>query len=95
MLAIDVFFGLPHLRPMLTLTPLESRVGRAVVDWSLDQLAAASNLSQSTIRDFEKNRRVPTANNLAAIRRALEEAGAEIIPGGARLRDRGQAGTST
>lgn len=74
------------MRPMLT--ALQSRVGRAVVDWSLDRLAAASNLSQSTIRDFERGRRMPTANNLAAIRRALEAAGVEFVPDGARLRGR-------
>jgi transcriptional regulator with XRE-family HTH domain len=44
-------------------------------------LAARSNLSQSTIRDFEKSRRVPSINNLAAIRRALEAAGVEFIDG--------------
>jgi hypothetical protein len=36
-------------------------------------------LSESTVRDFEKARRLPTINNLAAIRRALESAGVEFI----------------
>jgi transcriptional regulator with XRE-family HTH domain len=44
-------------------------------------------LSESTIRDFEKNRRVPSINNLAAIQRALEVAGVEFIDeNGIRLR---------
>jgi hypothetical protein len=38
-------------------------------------------LSESTIRDFEKGRRVPSINNLAAIRRAREAAGVEFIDG--------------
>jgi transcriptional regulator with XRE-family HTH domain len=42
-------------------------------------LATRSNLSESTVRDFEKARRLPTINNLAAIRRALESAGVEFI----------------
>jgi transcriptional regulator with XRE-family HTH domain len=42
-------------------------------------LAARSNLSESTVRDFEKGRRLPTINNLEAIRRALESAGVEFI----------------
>ena len=70
------------------LTAAQSRAGRALVDWSQDKLAGASNLSESTIRDFEKGRRVPATNNLAAIRRALEAAGVEFKPDGAvRLRD--------
>jgi transcriptional regulator with XRE-family HTH domain len=69
------------------LTPPQSRAARALVDWSQERLAGASNLSESTIRDFEKGRRVPATNNLIAIRRALEDAGVEFIPGGARLRD--------
>jgi transcriptional regulator with XRE-family HTH domain len=64
------------------LTPAQSRAARALVDWSQDRLAGASNLSESTIRDFEKGRRVPATNNLAAIRRALEAAGVEFKPDG-------------
>jgi hypothetical protein len=41
------------------------------------------------VRDFEKGRRVPSANNVAAIRAALESAGVEFIAengGGAGVR---------
>ncbi|TCT08302.1 helix-turn-helix protein [Aquabacter spiritensis] len=56
-------------------------------------LASAANVSRNTIVDFEKGRRVPTPNNLAAIQRALEAAGVEFIAEngggpGVRLRDR-------
>ena len=43
----------------------------------------------STIRDFETGNRSPIANNLAAIRAALESAGVEFIAengGGAGVR---------
>ncbi|MCC0808084.1 helix-turn-helix transcriptional regulator [Methylobacterium sp. W2] len=73
------------------LTPAQSRAARALLDWSQDQLAEASHLGLSTIRDFEKGRRVPSHNNLAAIVRALEEAGVQFIPangGGAGIRFR-------
>jgi transcriptional regulator with XRE-family HTH domain len=74
------------------LTPAQSRAARALVDWSQDKLAGASNLSESTIRDFEKGRRVPATNNLAAIRRALEAAGVEFKPDGSlRLREAADA----
>jgi len=71
------------------MTPDQSRVARGLLDWSQAELAARSNLSESTVRDFEKGRRVPSINNLAAIRRALEVAGVEFIDGdqpGVRLK---------
>ena len=63
------------------MTPDQSRAARGLLDWSQAELAAQSNLSESTVRDFEKGRRVPSINNLAAIRRALEAAGVEFIDG--------------
>ena len=76
------------------MSPAQSRAGRALIGLSQDELAAASHLGLSTIRDFETGRRVPTHNNLAAIRRALEEAGVQFIAEngggpGVRLRRRG------
>lgn len=77
----------------MPLTPPQSRAARGLLDWSQTKLAEASNLSESTIRDFEKGRRIPTVNNLAAVRMAFEKAGVEFIPEngggpGVRLRDR-------
>jgi transcriptional regulator with XRE-family HTH domain len=63
------------------MTPDQSRAARGLLDWSQAELAAQSNLSESTVRDFEKGRRVPSINNLAAIRRALEAAGVAFIDG--------------
>jgi DNA-binding XRE family transcriptional regulator len=42
-------------------------------------LASAANVSRNTIVDFEKSRRTPNTNNLAAIRAALEAAGVIFI----------------
>ncbi|MBV8897076.1 MAG: helix-turn-helix transcriptional regulator [Acidobacteriaceae bacterium] len=66
----------------MKLTPEQSRAGRGLLDWSQTELGTRANLSESTIRDFEKGRRVPTTNNLAAIQRALEAAGVEFTNGG-------------
>jgi transcriptional regulator with XRE-family HTH domain len=41
-------------------------------------LAEAANVSRNVIIDFEKGRRVPGRNDLAAIQRALEEARVEF-----------------
>jgi transcriptional regulator with XRE-family HTH domain len=67
----------------VSLTPSQSRAARGLVEWSQAELAAKSHLSESTIRDFEKGRRLPTVNNLEAIRRALESAGVEFTNGDA------------
>jgi transcriptional regulator with XRE-family HTH domain len=77
------------------ITPEQSRGARGILDWSQTQLAEAANVSLSTVRDFEKGRRVPIANNLQAIRTALEDAGIIFIDQngngpGVRLRDRQQ-----
>jgi len=71
------------------LTPAQSRAARGLLAWSQRELGERSNLSESTIRDFEKGRRVPSVNNLAAIERALEDAGVEFTNGkqpGVRLK---------
>jgi transcriptional regulator with XRE-family HTH domain len=63
----------------MSLTPEQSRAARGLLDWSQTQLGEASNLSESTIRDFEKGRRIPSPNNLAAVQRALESAGINVL----------------
>ncbi|MEO4000280.1 helix-turn-helix transcriptional regulator [Mesorhizobium sp. CAU 1732] len=63
----------------MTITPEQSRAARGLLDWSQTQLGTASHLSESTIRDFEKGRRVPSINNLTAIRSALQLAGVIFI----------------
>jgi transcriptional regulator with XRE-family HTH domain len=56
------------------ITPSQIRAGRALVDWSQEQLAAAANVSLSTVRDYEKERRgdIVIVGGLKAIRQALE-----------------------
>ena len=61
------------------ITPAQSRAARGLLDWSQQGLADAATLGLSTIRDFEKGRRIPYQNNLASIRTALEMAGVEFI----------------
>ncbi|MGB3899818.1 MAG: helix-turn-helix transcriptional regulator [Mesorhizobium sp.] len=66
----------------MTITAEQSRAARGLLNWSQMRLGSAAQLSESTIRDFEKGRRIPSVNNLAAIRGALEAAGVTFLADG-------------
>lgn len=57
------------------ITPEQSRAARGWLDWTQDELATRANVSLSTVRDFEKGRRLPIKNNLEAMRLAFEGVG--------------------
>lgn len=67
------------------MTPEQSRAARGWLDWGQAELAAAASVSLSTVRDYEKGRRVPIANNLAAMRSALEAQGVAFVEDGETL----------
>ena len=73
------------------LNAAQCRAARGLADMSQQQLAEAANVGMSTVRNFEAGRSTPMANNLDALRRALEAVGVIFIPGngdgpGVRLR---------
>ena len=57
------------------LNPELTRGARALLNWSQSNLAKHSNLTLSTIRDFESGARNVLKNNLMAIQIALENDG--------------------
>lgn len=57
------------------MSPEQCRAARAWLNWSQERLAKAANVGLSTVRDFEKGDRVPIANNLAALKQAVEKMG--------------------
>lgn len=70
-------------------TPAQCCAARGLVAMDQTTLAEGAMVNRSVIIDFEKDRRVPNRNNLAAIQRVLEEAGVEFTNGdapGVRLR---------
>lgn len=75
----------------MPISPAQCRAARGLVAMDQAVLAAGASVSRNVIIDFEKGRRVPTRNNLAAIQRVLEEAGVEFTNGkepGVRLAKR-------
>jgi ribosome-binding protein aMBF1 (putative translation factor) len=66
----------------------QCRAARAWLDWSQSDLSKRAKLGLSTVKDFEKGRRTPLPENLAAMRAALEKAGIEFVeePPGLRIR---------
>ena len=45
------------------IAPERSRAARAWLDWNQDDLAKCAQVALSTVRDFDKGRRVPIKNN--------------------------------
>ncbi|ESW90558.1 helix-turn-helix domain-containing protein [Mesorhizobium australicum] len=73
----------------MTISPSQCRAARALVGWSQDQLAAASQVAKTTIANFEAGKRTPYDRTLVDLQAALEAAGVELIPqngGGAGVR---------
>lgn len=75
------------------MSPEQCRAARGWLGWSQQELAKRAHVGISTVRDFEAARRRPVANNLAAMQRALENVGIELVfgekgePVGVSMRD--------
>ena len=61
------------------ITAAQCRAARALVGMSQIDLAAGANVARQTVVDFERGARTPYANNLGAIRSALEAGGVIFI----------------
>ena len=63
------------------MTPAQCRAARAMVEQTQPELAKAAGLGLSTVVDFERERRAVSQQAIAAIRRALEDAGVVFTDG--------------
>jgi ribosome-binding protein aMBF1 (putative translation factor) len=63
------------------MSPEQSRAARGWLGWSQTELAKRANVSLSTVRDFEMGHRTPIPVTIAAMRRAIEEAGVRLTFG--------------
>jgi transcriptional regulator with XRE-family HTH domain len=57
------------------ISPEQCRAARAWLGWSQQDLARRAHVGLSTVKDFERGERTPIANNLEAMRRAIESVG--------------------
>ena len=70
----------------MTITPGQVVVARRLLGWTQEGLAVRACLSQGAVANIEKGRRPLTLRTMAAIRGALESAGAEFTKAGVALR---------
>jgi transcriptional regulator with XRE-family HTH domain len=57
------------------MSPEQVRAARNWLAWTQAELAEKAHVGLSTVKDYESDKRTPIANNLEAIRKALESAG--------------------
>lgn len=64
------------------LQPVQCRMARAALGWSLNELAAAAGVNRKTVLRFEQGESTPRGANAEAIRRAFEAAGVRFAEEG-------------
>ena len=64
-----------------TMTPAQCRAARALLNWTQNELAAAAEVDEATVRNFENERSAHQPATLAMMRGALEDSGVEFTNG--------------
>lgn len=64
------------------ISPAQIRAARALVGWKQTDLAAASGVSEMSIKNIERGATDPRASTLAALQGALETAGVLFLDPG-------------
>ena len=65
-----------------TITPEQCRAARAILRWTLDDLAGAARVSKPTLSSFENGTAQPYDRTLRDIRAAIEGAGVTLHDNG-------------
>lgn len=63
----------------MPITAAQCRAARGLLGWSQEHLASVAHVGRNTVVDFEKERRTPRYNNIAAMKAVMEDAGVEFI----------------
>jgi transcriptional regulator with XRE-family HTH domain len=61
------------------MSPEQSRAARAWLGWSQADLAERAGVAKNTVHGFESGQRTLTRNNIAALRRVLENEGLSLL----------------
>jgi transcriptional regulator with XRE-family HTH domain len=64
------------------IVPAQVRAARALLNWSQEELSRAANVSLTTVRDFEGERRTTDTSAMREIRRAFDNEGVAFVSGG-------------
>ncbi len=64
------------------ITPAQIRAARALIGWKQTDLAAASGVSEMSVKNIERGVTDPRASTLQAMQDALETAGVVFLDGG-------------
>ena len=78
------------LRARMAFSPAQCRAARNLLNWTQEDLARHSKLTEKTIADFERGATKPHARTLTQIGQAFEAARIEFLNGdapGVRLRN--------
>jgi transcriptional regulator with XRE-family HTH domain len=67
------------------MTPAQCRAARALINMTINELAAKAVVPTTTVWNYEAGFAAPNEANLRALQQALENAGVEFIEGGVRL----------
>lgn len=70
---------MPHELSAVNLSAAQCRAARGLLDWSQEQLAQASGLSRSMVRDFENGRHGPHRSSIILLLQTLAEQGVEPV----------------
>jgi len=63
----------------MSITAIQSKMARAALGWSTSELAKRANVGVATVNRFETGQAVPIPATVAAIQRAMEDAGIIFI----------------
>lgn len=64
------------------MTPIQCKMARAALDWTVKDLAAKAQVGISTVVRFEAGRGKPIVATIAAMERTLQEAGIRFVEKG-------------